>query len=31
MSDAADGGSFDKTRAELFDALGHSVRIRILH
>jgi len=30
MSDAADSASFDKSRAELFDALGHPVRIRIL-
>jgi len=30
MSDAADSASFDKSRAELFDALGHPVRMRIL-
>jgi DNA-binding transcriptional ArsR family regulator len=31
MPDASDAASFDRTRAELFDALGHPVRIRILH
>lgn len=31
MSDEPDAASFDKSRAELFDALGHPVRIRILN
>jgi DNA-binding transcriptional ArsR family regulator len=31
MPDASDAASFDRMRAELFDALGHPVRIRILH
>lgn len=31
MSGEPDAASFDKSRAELFDALGHPVRIRILH
>jgi DNA-binding transcriptional ArsR family regulator len=30
MPDEPDATSFDKSRAELFDALGHPVRIRIL-
>jgi DNA-binding transcriptional ArsR family regulator len=31
MPDEPDAAGFDKSRAELFDALGHPVRIRILH
>jgi DNA-binding transcriptional ArsR family regulator len=31
MPDESDGSSFDRSRAELFDALGHPVRIKILH
>ena len=31
VSDQGDASSFDKSRAELFEALGHPVRIRILH
>jgi DNA-binding transcriptional ArsR family regulator len=31
MSDAPDSTNFDKSRAELFDALSHPVRINILH
>jgi DNA-binding transcriptional ArsR family regulator len=31
MSSEPDAASFDKSRAELFDALGHPVRIRILN
>jgi DNA-binding HxlR family transcriptional regulator len=31
VSDAPDAVNFDRSRAELFDALGHPVRIRILH
>ncbi len=31
MSDEPDAASFDKSPAELFDALGHPIRIKMLH
>ncbi len=31
MPDEPDNTDFDKSKAELFDALGHPIRIRILH